>query len=102
MPLYAYKGRSLRGELVSGRVDGETADRVAARLFEGGITPIEISEADAGKSGDVLDLARKLGFGKPTVGDLVLFSRQMFTVTKSGVPLLKGMRGLATSTSNAV
>jgi len=102
MPLYAYKGRSLRGELVTGRVDGETADRVAARLFEGGITPIEISEADAAKAADVVELARKLGFGKPRVADLVLFSRQMYTVTKSGVPLLRGMRGLAASTHNAV
>lgn len=102
MPVYAYRGRSVGGELVTGRVDGETADRVAARLFETGVTPIEILEAGAAKGGDVLELARKLGFGKPKVADLVLFSRQMYTVTKSGVPLLRGMRGLAGSTHNAV
>src|SRR6185312_15797186 len=48
------------------------------------------------------ELARKLGFGKPRVADLVLFSRQMYTVTKSGVPLLRGMRVLTASTHNAV
>src|SRR4029077_14665898 len=43
-----------------------------------------------------------LGLGRPTVSDLVLFSRQMYTVTKSGIPLLRGLRGLAQSTINAV
>src|SRR6185312_14386864 len=102
MPLYAYKGRSIRGELVTGRIDGETADRVAARLFQGGVTPIEILEAGAGGAGDLTQLARKLGLGKPGIGDLVLFTRQMYTITKSGIPLLRGMRSLAASTHNAV
>jgi MSHA biogenesis protein MshG len=103
MTLYAYKGRSLRGELVSGQMDGETADRVAARLFNGGITPIEIAEANAkGEQVTVEQVARQLGLGKPTTSDLVLFSRQMYTVTKSGIPLLRGLRGLAQSTNNAV
>lgn len=103
MTLYAYKGRSLRGELVTGQMDGETADRVAARLFNGGITPISISEASEASGGSSLDQAlRQLGLGKPNTEDLVLFSRQMYTVTKSGIPLLRGLRGLAASTHNAV
>jgi MSHA biogenesis protein MshG len=101
--LYAYKGRSLRGEPVSGQMDGETADRVAARLFNGGITPIEISEANAkGEQVTVEQIARQLGLGRPTTSDLVLFARQMYTVTKSGLPLLRGLRGLAQSTTNPV
>ena len=44
----------------------------------------------------------QLGLGKPTTADLVLFSRQMYTITKSGIPLLRGLRGLAASTHNAV
>jgi MSHA biogenesis protein MshG len=102
MTLYAYKGRSLRGELVSGQMDGETADRVAARLFNGGITPIEISEAGSKGDASIDQWARQLGLGKPSTEDLVLFSRQMYTVTKSGIPLLRGLRGLAASTHNAV
>jgi MSHA biogenesis protein MshG len=103
MPMYAYKGRSVRGELVTGRIDGETSDRVAARLFSGGITPIEIAEAGlAAGQGDVAGLARMLGFGKPKTSDLVLFTRQMYTITKSGIPLLRGLRGLAASTHNTV
>ena len=43
MPIFNYRGRTLRGELVTGRVDGETPESVASRLFTSGITPIDIS-----------------------------------------------------------
>src|SRR5262245_50489566 len=103
MPLFNYKGRSVRGELVTGRIDGETADGVASRLLETGITPIEILAAQsAAGSSDAGQLLRRFGLGKPKISDLVLFSRQMYTITKSGIPLLRGLRGLTASTHNAM
>jgi MSHA biogenesis protein MshG len=107
MPVYRYTGRSARGRLVSGNVDGDSPDGVAARLLEGGITPIEIAiaafEGQANEAGaDVKRFAQRFGVGRPTVGDLVLFSRQMYTITKSGIPLLRGLRGLVGSTHNEV
>jgi MSHA biogenesis protein MshG len=103
MAFFSYKGRSARGELVTGGLDGETAEAVATRLFNSGITPLEIKPAGAGAQ--QLDLGavwRSLGGGKPKTSDLVLFSRQMYTITKSGIPLLRGLRGLSASTHNAV
>ncbi len=109
MPAYRYTGRSIQGRLVNGQIEGDSADGAAARLLEGGITPIQITVSSAaydaqpvGPAKDLRQLAQRLGFGKPTIGDLVLFSRQMYTVTKSGMPLLRGLRGLATSTHNSI
>jgi len=102
MPLYSYKGRSARGELVTGRVDGDTADSVASRLLSGGITPVEIAAVGSGGDVDLSQLTKFLGGGRPKIADLVLFSRQMFTITKAGIPLLRGLRSLAMSTHNAV
>lgn len=105
MALYRYTGRSARGRLVMGNVDGDSPDGVASRLLEGGITPIEIALAGLdGHTGgaDLRRLAHRLGVGRPSVGDLVLFSRQMYTITKSGIPLLRGLRGLVGSTHNEV
>jgi MSHA biogenesis protein MshG len=105
MAIYRYTGRSPRGRLVTGNVDGDSPDGVASRLLEGGITPIDIAlaafDGHAG-GGDLRRLAHRLGIGRPTVGDLVLFSRQMYTITKSGIPLLRGLRGLVGSTHNEV
>ncbi len=104
---FHYTGRSVQGRLVTGSVEGDSLDGVAARLLEGGITPIQIEASASGAvaldgHSEVRQLATKLGIGRPTTGDLVLFSRQMYTITKSGIPLLRGLRGLAASTHNVV
>jgi len=102
MPIFAYKGRSTRGDAVSGQLEGDTAEAVATRLFNSGITPIDIAMANQKERADVAELWRKLGGGKPRTADLIMFSRQMYTITKSGIPLLRGLQGLAESTHNVV
>ena len=98
---YRYRGRSGRGALVTGRLEAESVDAVAARLMNLGITPLEIA-ADAAAHATVTELWQRLGGGRPTTADLVLFSRQMYSITKSGLPLLRGLRGLADSTHNVL
>lgn len=100
MSAFRYRGRSGRGDLVTGRLEAETAEAVAARLLNLGITPIEIV-VDGVQHATVADLWRKLGGGRPKTADLVLFARQMYSITKSGLPLLRGLRGLAQTTHNA-
>jgi MSHA biogenesis protein MshG len=101
MANFRYRGRSGRGALVTGRLDGDDADAVAARLLNLGITPLEIVP-HAVDGTTVRDLLARLGAGKPSTADLVLFSRQMYSITKSGLPLLRGLRGLAQSTHNVL
>jgi MSHA biogenesis protein MshG len=101
MSNFRYRGRSGRGDLVTGKLDAETVEVVAARLLNLGITPLQI-EPDSAVDTSVRDLMRRLGAGRPRSADLVLFSRQMYAITKSGLPLLRGLRGLAQATHNAV
>lgn len=102
MPVFNYTGRSRRGELSSGVMEGESRDSIAARLFANGITPIEIKPTVTKDKAEASQLLRQLGFGKPTTADLVMFTRQMYTITRSGIPLLGGMKGLIASTHNEV
>jgi MSHA biogenesis protein MshG len=102
MPVFSYTGRARGGELSTGLMEGDTPDGIAARLLGSGITPIEIGLAKSEKSGDLGQVLRQLGFGKPKTSDLVMLSRQMYTITKSGIPLLRGIKGLAASTHNVV
>lgn len=100
MPVFSYKGRNTRGALVEGRVDATTIDAVAAQLMNTGITPIDISQqggvtADGPRS--VLDFLRNR---PPSLEDLILFSRQMYSLMRAGVPLIKAMVGLVQSTRN--
>ncbi|HEV2271932.1 MAG TPA: type II secretion system F family protein [Steroidobacteraceae bacterium] len=104
MSQYLYSGRSARGESVSGSLEGDSEEAVAARLQQDGVTPISIAASSAVSvaSAPLAELARRMGVGKPKTADLVLFTRQMYTIVKSGIPLLRGLRGLVGSTHNTV
>ena len=100
MPQFAYQGRNARGELVKGVLEGPTSSAVADQLFSTGVTPVHINEAKAA----VAVAARKLqlSFGEPNVefADLMLLSRQMHTLLKSGVPIIRALSGLEQSAAN--
>ena len=103
MAEFSYKGRSGDGKLVSGRAAGETIDQVAQRLIATGVVPLEISAMGVvAGSLNFEKLGRRLGFGRVSTSDLVMFSRQMYTITRAGIPLLRGLRGLIASTHNAM
>ncbi|MEA5444951.1 type II secretion system F family protein [Gammaproteobacteria bacterium AB-CW1] len=99
MPVYKYKGRTGRGEAVRGNLEADDPDAVARQLFNTGITPIEIEAApDRSERGHQLQLFRP----HPKIDDLILFTRQMYSLTKAGVPLIRGLRGLIESTRNEI
>ncbi len=101
MSNFKYRGRSGRGETITGRLEADSVDAAATRLLNLGITPLDIApDAVAGTS--VSDLLQRLGAGRPGTADLVLFARQMYSITKSGLPLLRGLKGLAQSTHNVI
>lgn len=100
MSLFQYNGRNQRGEAVSGQIEAGSADAVAAQLFNNGITPVDI--AVTSPSSDVMASIRAiLGESKVQLTDLILFSRQMYTLLKAGVPIMQSLRGLEESTHNS-
>ena len=99
MPLFAYKGRNAKGSLINGEVDAATIDAVASQLFDSGVTPIDIKERKVASGSDI-SFSDYLNKKAPNLDDLVLFSRQMYTLMKAGVPIIKSINGLVQSTRN--
>lgn len=99
MPYFAYRGRNARGELMQGVLEGADSGAVADQLFGTGVTPIDIRETrQAGPAaGTELGWWDRLTERKPTAIDVQLFSRQMYTLLKSGVPIMRGLAGLQES-----
>ena len=101
MANFAYKGRDAAGKLVEGVLDGASAGGVADVLLGRGLTPISIQLArgKAIKAGGG-DLA--LALFKPRVEhvDILLFSRQIHTLLKAGVPIMRALSGLQESATN--
>jgi MSHA biogenesis protein MshG len=98
MPYFAYRGRDPRGELVQGRLEGADSGAVADQLLNTGVTPTEIRSVGGGAQ-PAANVAmpralRELFRPQITLVDLMLFSRQMYTLLKAGVPILRALAGL--------
>ena len=99
MPAFQYRGRNGRGEAVQGQLEAGTADAVADQLLNSGVTPIDIQPART--TVDVWASLRAQLAGSPvSLDDLSLFCRQMYTLARSGVPLMQALRGLQTTAQN--
>ncbi|MEC4722988.1 type II secretion system F family protein [Noviherbaspirillum sp. CPCC 100848] len=100
MPFFAYKARDARGELQNGVLESADRNAVADQLFSTGMTPVEINETrrPAGESGDAWWV--RLTEQKITSFDVQLFSRQLYTLLKAGVPIMRGLAGLQESAVN--
>lgn len=103
MASFRYRGRR-GGELIEGQLDAASRDAVAAQLLDGGVTPVDIAEVLAGgpSIGESFDTLLK-GFGAkaPDLTEVILFTRQIYTLMRAGVPINQAIAGLIRSTRNA-
>ncbi|MEW6330513.1 MAG: type II secretion system F family protein [Pseudomonadota bacterium] len=100
MPLFQYKGRNQRGEAVRGHLEAVSSDAVAVQLMNSGVIPVDIGVAEAREDVFAALKARLAANTRITLTDLSLFSRQMYTLLKAGVPIMQALRGLRDSTQN--
>jgi MSHA biogenesis protein MshG len=101
VPRFRYSARNQRGDLVVSHTDGASSYAVANQLKSEGLVPIEIVQ-DELPVDPLLNLKRRLTRKPPTLDDLILFCRQMYTLNKAGVPIIRGIAGLAETTINPV
>ena len=105
MAVFAYKGRNARGDLVQGTLEGGDSSTIADQLFNIGITPTEIKAArrssDRRPNGETWwrTLLREKKIDQM---ELMLFSRQMHTLLRAGVPIMRALAGLQESSQNPV
>ena len=98
MPFFAYKARNASGELLQGVMEGADSGAVANQLFATGATPVDIVQTKkAVTASSDIGLWQRLTEKKVTSMDVQLFSRQMYTLLKAGVPIMRGLAGLQES-----
>lgn len=100
MPSFSYKGRNSGGQLVEGVAEGANSGAVADILLGQGLIPVEIreSKAPAAKA----SAGGGISLFKPRVShvDILLFSRQLHTLLKAGVPIMRALGGLQEAAIN--
>lgn len=107
MPSFTYRGRNAAGAVVQGTLQAETPGAVADQLFATGVTPIEIKAAPVAPPAASRLANREItlsdfNFLRKKVGavEVLLFSRQLHTLLRSGVPILRALAGLQETSAN--
>ncbi len=96
MPQFAYRARTQQGQLQTGRMEGASVDAVASGLARSGLIPVSIDPvrelAAGGSLGQVF--AERIN-----ALDIMMFCRQMASMLKAGVPIMRALASLAESSS---
>lgn len=96
MAIYAWRGRNSLGELIQGELDAVSEEAVADQLLSLGLVPVHIAPAPQARSGETWwDQLKRRSI---VIEDVLIFSRQMYTLNKAGVPILRAFAGLQSST----
>jgi MSHA biogenesis protein MshG len=98
MTAFQYTCRNSGGGTVKGTLEAANEENAANELMQTGLTPISIMEV-TGTQSSGFDWQR-LFEPKIELEDLILFSRQMFSLSKAGIPMIRALTGLADSAVN--
>jgi type IV pilus assembly protein PilC len=92
---YDYKVRDRSGNMVTGRLVGDSEGLVMAKLREMGMTPVEVKKANTGMKMEI-----HLRPGHVKLKHLAIFGRQFATMVNSGLPILRALAILADQTES--
>ena len=95
---FEYRGRNNGGGLEQGVLEAGSREGVAAELQRLGITPVTVQPEPEQTSLQQRLESIPLFRPRVTLDDLVIFSRQMYALTRSGIPIIRALRGLSEST----
>lgn len=99
MQHYLYEGRNRHGELVKGRIESPGPQAVAQWMMGAGIVPVKITRnTEKDQQGALLGGLKTNGKLTPT--DLLLFTRQLGTMVRAGLPLMQALSGMQKSSGN--
>ena len=94
MAVYKYRGRDAQGQQVTGVVDAASESAAADQLMSRSVIPLELNETKEKQDFSLTELFK----AKVSLSELQIFSRQMYSLTRSGIPILRAIAGLSETT----
>ena len=97
MPFFLYQARDAKGNLIKGQIEATNEGAAADILMSRQEIPVKITLTTEDQANAVVfaDL-----FNRVKVQHLVVFARQMYSLTKAGIPMIRAIVGLADSATN--
>ena len=100
MARFTYTGRFKGGEQTHGILEADSAAACASKLLQTGVAPVSIRETEQAERRDAQSVPLGLFAPKVKSIDVQLFSRQLYTLMRAGVPILRSLGGLIESSTN--
>lgn len=99
---FRYVGRDAEGREVKGKIKADSLDAVAEHLSKKNILPMDIKEvAGAGGGFSLKDLGNiNIGFSQVTPKELIGFTRNIASLMRAGVPIIRSLTELAKHIKN--
>lgn len=110
MAEYDYQGRDSEGRQVQGRQEASSQSALLQILRRQNITPTRVAPARGKRAKAAVAQHRDKAAGglfgslfkdKIKTDELIMFCRQMYALTRSGIPLMRAINGLADATRSA-
>ncbi len=99
MAFFSYTGRNTKGERVQGVLNSQDRNTLAKQLMSVGITPLDISPSQEPEKKSTT-LANSLFEERVELLDVMLFSRQMYSLLKAGIPIMSALKGFQSFIQN--
>jgi len=102
VPQFKYAGKSTQGGPQRGVIEAASAQAAAQALLSQNIVPLTIVESkkrSAENEGDGFDITR-LFQQKVGLDEMIIFSRQMYSLLKAGIPIIRAIKGLSENASH--
>ncbi|WP_042152199.1 MULTISPECIES: type II secretion system F family protein [unclassified Pseudoalteromonas] len=99
MAFFTYQAKDSQGKLIKGTLEATNQAAAADSLLKKQCIPMRIVETK--KSSDSASFDINDLFEKPVgLEDLIIFSRQMYSLMKAGIPIIRAIIGLAETTTH--
>jgi MSHA biogenesis protein MshG len=95
---FSYVAKDKEGKRIKGEINAESEQNAADALLRVNLIPISIKPKTLTSFSDFLSIYFHIGL--PRLEDIMMLSRQMYSLTKAGVPLVRSIRVVTISTSN--
>lgn len=94
MPTFYYRAKTKKAETVEGQILADSKDDAVEKINQLGLIPVLVEQGLAGR--------KKRGWGDRRVRtkEVYLFSRQLVSLLKAGVPILRSLEAIASQTRN--
>ncbi|MCM8765738.1 MAG: type II secretion system F family protein [Candidatus Omnitrophica bacterium] len=98
MPLYKYRVTDKSGKVYTGSLEAVSAEAAGEKLQVMGFIPISIVHQRSFFGGQRVKIS--IGLRRPKLGEINLFSRQLYVLIDAGVPLTQALESIAQQMEN--